>query len=310
MYNISLAMAVLPVVLLGLFIYLKDNNKEPFPLLAKIFLLGVVMAIPVVIAEIIFDVFFNTDDVSSFIIIFIFVFLSVGIIEEGAKFIVTKFIGYDDKEFDEIYDIIVYSAFASLGFACIENILYVFNYGLGVAITRALLSVPGHLCFGVLMGYFLAMAKINSINNNKSLYYRNMILSLLVPTLVHTMYDALIIYAENMESTIAFFLFIIFDINMVIVCFITVNMVSKMQVGIKKNYIPNRVINNKVQVPNAGHAGQQNVQHVQQNSQAVQKNQYIQQNLQPVQQSIIYCPICGKYTGDDIFCGRCGYKLK
>ena len=140
------------------------------------------------------------------------------------------------------------------------------------------------------MGYFLAMAKINSINNNKSLYYRNMILSLLVPTLVHTMYDALIIYAENMESSIVFLLFIIFDINMVIVCFITVNMVSKMQVGIKKNYIPSRVINKNVQVPQNGHT--------------------VQQNAQSVQQTIIYCPICGKYTGDDVYCGRCGYKLK
>ena len=295
MYNISLAMAVLPVVLLGFFIYMKDNNKEPFPLLAKIFLLGVVMAVPVVIIEIILDVFFNTDDISNFIVIFIFVFISIGIIEEGAKFIVTKFIGYDDKEFDEIYDIIVYSAFASLGFACIENILYVFNYGLGVAITRALLSVPGHLCFGVLMGYFLAMAKINSINNNKTLYYRNMILSLLVPTLVHTMYDALIIYAVNLENTIAFFLFIIFDINMVIVCFITVNLVSKMQVGIKRKFISNKAINNNVQVshPKPVH---QNVQYVQQNPQFVQQG--------------IYCPICGKYVGEDIYCGRCGYKIK
>lgn len=286
MYNISLAMAVLPVALLALFIYLKDNNKEPFPLLAKIFLLGIVMAIPVVIVENFLGMFFDTDDISSFILIFIFVFLSVGLIEEGAKFIITKFIGYDDKEFDEIYDIIVYSAFASLGFACIENILYVFNYGLGVAITRALLSVPGHLCFGVLMGYFLAMAKINSINNNKGLYYRNIILSLLVPTLVHTMYDALIIYASNIQSTIAFLLFIIFDVNMVIVCFITVSMVSKMQVGIKRNVIQNNGGNN------------------------VGDNQSNIGNGQLIKQNITYCPICGKYTGEDVFCGRCGYKLK
>ena len=222
------------------------------------------------------------------ILIFIFVFLSVGLIEEGAKFIVTKFIGYDDKEFDEIYDIIVYSAFASLGFACIENILYVFNYGLGVAISRALLSVPGHLCFGVLMGYFLAMAKINSINNNKNLYYRNMILSLLVPTLIHTMYDALIIAASNLESTVLFLLFIIFDVNMVIVCFITVSMVSKMQVAVKKNIIPNMIVNNPVQ-------------HV---------VQTVPQNIQSTQQTMLYCPICGRYTGNDVFCGRCGYKLK
>ena len=294
MYNISLAMAVLPVVLLALFIYMKDTNKESFPLLAKIFLLGVIMAIPVVIAEIIFGIFFDTDGVTNFILIFIYVFLSVALIEEGAKFIVTKFIGYDDKEFDEIYDIIVYSAFASLGFACIENILYVFNYGLGVAVSRALLSVPGHLCFGVLMGYFLAMAKINSINNNNNLYHRNMILSLLVPTLIHTMYDALIIAASNLESTVMFLLFIIFDVNMVIVCFITVSMVSRMQVAIKKSIIPNMRVNNPVQQPTQ--PSLQNIQTV--------------SHIQSTPQNILYCPICGRYTGDDVFCARCGYKLK
>lgn len=294
MYNISLVMAVLPVVLLALFIYMKDTNKESFPLLAKIFLLGVIMAIPVVIAEIIFGIFFDTDGVTNFILIFVYVFLSVALIEEGAKFIVTKFIGYDDKEFDEIYDIIVYSAFASLGFACIENILYVFNYGLGVAVSRALLSVPGHLCFGVLMGYFLAMAKINSINNNNNLYYRNMILSLLVPTLIHTMYDALIIAASNLESTVMFLLFIIFDVNMVIVCFITVSMVSRMQVAIKKSIVPNMRVNNPVQQP---------IQPSLQNIQTVS-------HIQSTPQNILYCPICGRYTGDDVFCARCGYKLK
>ena len=289
MYNILLILAILPVVLLCFFIYIKDTNKEPIGLLMKLFLLGVIMAFPVVIAEMIFDIVFIKDGVTNFILLFISVFMSVALIEEGAKFIIAKFIGYDDKEFDEIYDIIVYSVFASLGFACIENILYVFNYGLSVAIVRALLSVPGHMCFGVLMGYFLAMAKINSINNNKGQYVKNMILALLVPALVHTMYDTLLFYAENVNNSIFFILFFVFDINMVVVCFFTVSMVSRMQVVIKTT--PNIISINKSQMQ-------------------VQKSSVPEVSRSTNVQKIMYCPICGRYAANDIFCGRCGYKLK
>ena len=287
MYNILLILAVLPVVLLCFFIYIKDVNKEPLGLLAKIFFLGFIMAFPVVIAEMIFDFVFIKDGVTNFILLFISVFMSVALIEEGAKFVVSKFIGYDDKEFDEIYDIIVYSVFASLGFACIENILYVFRFGAGVAVSRALLSVPGHMCFGVLMGYFLAMAKINSINNNKGLYVKNMIFALLVPTLVHTMYDTLLFYSENVNNGLYLILFFIFDINMVAVCFFTVSMVSRMQVVIKAK--PNII-------------QMSNISSTTEKESSPNNNQTIQKTM--------YCPICGKYAGDDSYCGRCGYKLK
>ena len=287
MYNILLILAVLPVVLLCFFIYIKDVNKEPLGLLAKIFFLGFIMAFPVVIAEMIFDFVFIKDGVTNFILLFISVFMSVALIEEGAKFVVSKFIGYDDKEFDEIYDIIVYSVFASLGFACIENILYVFRFGAGVAVSRALLSVPGHMCFGVLMGYFLAMAKINSINNNKGLYVKNMIFALLVPTLVHTMYDTLLFYSENVNNGLYLILFFIFDINMVAVCFFTVSMVSRMQVVIKAKP-------NIIQMSNIS---------------STTEKQFSPNSSQTFQKTM-YCPICGRYAGDDSYCGRCGYKLK
>ena len=287
MYNILLILAVLPVVLLCFFIYIKDVNKEPLGLLAKIFFLGIIMAFPVVIAEMIFDFVFVKDGVTNFILLFISVFMSVALIEEGAKFVVSKFIGYDDKEFDEIYDIIVYSVFASLGFACIENILYVFRFGAGVAVSRALLSVPGHMCFGVLMGYFLAMAKINSVNNNKGLYVKNMIFALLVPALVHTMYDTLLFYSENVNNGLYLILFFIFDINMVVVCFFTVSMVSRMQVVIKAK--PNIIQMNNISSTTEKKSSPNNIQTI---------------------QKTMYCPICGKYAGDDSYCGRCGYKLK
>ena len=278
MSDILLFLAVLPVIALCYFIYKKDQNKEPMGLLMKIFWLGFFSAIPVVIVELILGAFFPTDGEFSFIITFFNVFISVALVEEGFKWLVTKFTGFDNKEFDEIYDVIVYSVFASLGFACIENIIYVYSNGVTVAITRALLSIPGHMCFGVIMGYFLSRAKVAKINGNSELCTRNLILSLLCPSLVHAMYDALIFYGSDL-SILSFFLF---DIAMVVVCFITVSKVSKIQRNVTTNINTGVIVNDGFGHIHLGNSGGSNYN---------------------------FCPVCGKASDGSNFCGRCGMRL-
>jgi RsiW-degrading membrane proteinase PrsW (M82 family) len=241
------------------------------------------MAMPVIIMELILGMFFKTEGVDNFLVLFVSVLVSIAFVEEGAKWIIAKFIGYEDNEFDEIYDIIVYSVFSSIGFACIENILYVLQNGIGVAIGRALLSVPGHMCFGVIMGYFLSRAKINQVNGNKTGIICNMTMSIIVPSLVHALYDALIFYASNNHPLI-FYLFIVLDIIMVIICFITVHVVSKIQVNITKNISNGNIVKENNQV----------VFNYQDNGDSNKYN---------------YCPICGKQNMGSNYCGRCGYRL-
>ena len=60
------------------------------------------------------------------LIYFIYVFLFVALIEEGSKFLMTYILGYNNKEFDEVYDMIVDASFVSLGFAFYENLIYIF----------------------------------------------------------------------------------------------------------------------------------------------------------------------------------------
>ena len=278
MSDILLFLAVLPVVALCYFIYKKDQNKEPMGLLMKIFALGFFSAIPVLIVELVLGSFLPTDGEFSFLVLYFNVFVSVALVEEGFKWLVTKLVGYDNKEFDEIYDIVVYSVFASLGFACIENIIYVYSNGVTTAFTRALLSIPGHMCFGVIMGYFLSKAKVAKINGNESLCTRNLVLSLICPSLVHAMYDALIFYGSDL-SVLLFFLF---DIAMVVVCFITVDKISKVQKNVTRN------INTGVFV-NDGSG------HIHLSSGAGEKYSF--------------CPVCGKASDGSNFCGRCGMKL-
>ena len=277
--EILLAAAIIPVVLLCFYIYKKDQHKEPKGLLASLLALGALICIPVVIGEIIVGEIFSIEESESFIEIFINVFFAVAIVEEGFKWIVTYFRGYKNREFDEVYDIIVYSVFASLGFACIENIMYVFSYGLGTAVMRALTSVPGHASFGVLMGYYMSKAKVNEINGQKSLKNKNLLLSLLIPTIFHTLFDAILSW-DNDSFMLIFF---IFDIAMVVYCFLIVKKMSKIQQNLSTNIDKGIITESKEGTINYAPKSEREIK---------------------------FCPICGRSAEGNNFCPQCGFKFK
>ncbi|MBQ9018893.1 MAG: PrsW family intramembrane metalloprotease [Bacilli bacterium] len=281
--SLLIVAAVLPVFVLCFFVYKKDPHHEPGNLLVKIFTLGFFSAIPVFVVEIFLGKVFPTKEVSNFILIFINTFISVALVEEGFKWIVTTFIGYKGKEFDEIYDIIVYATFASLGFACIENILYVISHGFLNALLRALTSIPGHACFGIIMGYFLAQAKIGTINKNVKIFQKNILLSLFIPTIFHTLYDAFLLYTSY--NLLGILLFFVFDIFMVVLCFITINKMSKIQYNLDKNLNTGVISTDKT-------------------------GQLVFSNPISINKEINYCPICGSPVKDYIYCSKCGFKIR
>jgi len=53
----------------------------------------------------------------------------------------------------------VYAVYDSLGFAAAENLLDVYDNGIAVGLLRAVTAVPAHALFGVIMGYYLSLAK-------------------------------------------------------------------------------------------------------------------------------------------------------
>lgn len=275
--------AVLPIYLLCLFVYKKDPHHEPGKLLAKIFIFGFISALPVFFVELLLGKLFPTEGVSSFILIFINVFIAVALVEEGFKWIVTMFFGYKNKEFDEVYDIIVYSVFASLGFACIENILYVFTNGIGNAILRAFFSVPGHMSFGIIMGYFLAQAKVGRINKNEGIFKKNIILSILVPTMAHTLYDALLFYTQyNLLSIVFFFMF---DTAMVVICILTINRMSKIQQNLDNNLNTGVITTSST-------------------------GELLFTPLNSIKEDMHFCPLCGSNVDGCNYCSKCGFKIK
>ena len=97
-------------------------------------------------------------------------YLQVGI-EEFFKWLILLLAIYRHVEFEDAYDGILYGASVSLGFATVENILYLFTYGTDIAFMRALFPVSSHALFGVVMGYYIGRAKFAVEANKRKLLF-------------------------------------------------------------------------------------------------------------------------------------------
>ena len=234
--TILLVVSVLPIFIIGSYIYKKDKEKESKKLLLKLFFGGIFSIIITLlltsVLESIFPFFSIDYENLDLIELFISVFIGVALIEEFSKWIMAYQISYKHEDFDELYDMILYATFVALGFACLENIMYVFQYGMFVAVIRAILAVPGHVCDGVFMGYYLGLSKIGEVNNRKDLKTKNLILSILIPTITHGIYD----YCLFTQNLLFFGLFIVFIIGMYIYVIKKIKKISSLNVKfIKKN---------------------------------------------------------------------------
>lgn len=153
-----LGIALAPGAAIGLFIWLRDKyDREPLKHMFISFMLGVLCAIPAVILSIFLGMFIPVDYQNIFSVA-IYALIVVAFAEEFAKFLILRFYAYRQKEFNEPFDGIVYGAIISLGFAGIENILYVVDGGMQVGIMRMFTAVPAHASFGIIMGYYFGLA--------------------------------------------------------------------------------------------------------------------------------------------------------
>jgi len=156
-----LLLAVAPVLTIILYVYFQDKyDKEPASLLFLNFILGAFISVLIVFILYFFTGYFlPVTDKYSIWQQFIQAFIVVALAEEFSKYIIVKYIAQPRKAFNEPYDGIMYAVMVSMGFACTENIIYVLQGGLEVAILRAFTAVPAHATFGILMGYYMGKAK-------------------------------------------------------------------------------------------------------------------------------------------------------
>lgn len=198
-----LVLALAPVVVVLIYIYVKDKyEKEPLGFLFENFMLGAVVSIIItlVLGYFVSDLFSITNK-ESIVQQFIKAFFIVGFVEEFSKYIIVRYHAQKNVEFNEPFDGIVYALVVSMGFAALENIVYVFQYGYTTGVIRAFTAVPAHATFGILMGYFMGKAKFT---NNRVKYNLQ---GLFIATLFHGVYD--------------FFLFINFIPGIAICAFIS-----------------------------------------------------------------------------------------
>lgn len=211
-YYFLLFLSVFPVFLVGFYIYSKDRNKEPLKIISKLFAGGILSCIlTILISSVLYEAvpFFKLESTELTLVeLFVQVFVGVALIEEFFKWIFLYIFAYNDNEFDELYDMVVYGAFVALGFAAIENVMYVLTGGVEVGFLRAISAVPGHAFYGVFMGYYLGLAKLSIINNREDLRLKNMALSLIVPILLHGIYDYLAL-SGNEVLVIIFLVFVV-----------------------------------------------------------------------------------------------------
>lgn len=101
-------------------------------------------------------------------------FFQVGITEEVSKWLAFIFIcsirnvSDDGVEKDSPMATMIYCAMVSLGFAILENVHYGATYGSGVLFSRLFSAVLLHIEVGLMMGYWIALSRIN-ISYTKSI---------------------------------------------------------------------------------------------------------------------------------------------
>ena len=183
----SFTLAVLPSLFLVRYYYKQDQARpEPKGVIVKLFLLGIIYSLPVYILEWAASTLNVFSRFSSVLHYFFEAFVVAGLCEEYIKQrIVLKHI-YHKKIFDESLDGIVYAVVAGLGFACMENIIYVMNTDWQTAIARGLSAVPMHAMASGVMGYYVGQAKFSSSpQTEKALINRGLWQAILI----HGSYD-------------------------------------------------------------------------------------------------------------------------
>lgn len=176
-----------PIIIILMYVYYRDKyEKEPLALLLKGLLMGGIIVIPILFAERLVSGMGAQWMVKPMNSAFYTAFFVAALCEEAFKFVAVYVLIWRNANFNEKFDGIVYAVFVSLGFAWVENVMYVMNAAdsMHVGFLRAFTAVPAHAMFGILMGYNLGLAKFALEKRRKYLIY-----AFAIPFIFHGAYD-------------------------------------------------------------------------------------------------------------------------
>ncbi len=187
-----LFLSLAPVFIILIYVYFRDKyEKEPLSMLFKALLIGGLVVLPVLPVEAFLSSFIPASGqlykagYEAFVV--------AAFSEELFKFLALYILIWKNPNFNEKFDGIVYAVFVSLGFAGVENVMYVASGGVSVALTRSLTAVPAHALFGITMGYYIGIAHLDPQERNAFLRK-----AFFVPFLLHGIYDFILLSEETL----------------------------------------------------------------------------------------------------------------
>jgi RsiW-degrading membrane proteinase PrsW (M82 family) len=197
---IILSAAIAPGLALLSYFYLRNQmSTEPRRTLVHSFLYGAIITFPILFIQ------FVLQEEGVLTSPFMSTVVFTSIIEEFFKWLIIFIVILRHVEFDDPYDGILYGAAVSLGFATVENVIYLLSFGLETAFMRAILPVSSHALFGVVMGYYYGKGKF-SMNDKQREY---LLLALVAPMILHFMYNSILMLEEYfMYVMLPFMLFL------------------------------------------------------------------------------------------------------
>ncbi len=181
-----------------IYFYRKDwQEPEPKLLVVKAYVLGMLSIIP---AALINTGFFCGPLITPVAV--------APVVEETLKFLVLLIFIYPKDEFDEPMDGILYASAVALGFASVENVIYISNgfesgNGWWIAGLRAVLSVPGHALFTIMSGYALAVHKCSRIKHGKG----SVAGGLFAAMALHSIFNFLAVFSIYLSLGLVVFMF-------------------------------------------------------------------------------------------------------
>ncbi len=215
--KLLLFLALLPALLLMRYIYKKDTvEKEPVGLLLVSAAAGALACIPAAGLESFFIRVLDTFTAPGTLgYAAVEAFLIVAVAEEGCKLIFLKKLTWKSSHFNYRFDGVVFAVFMGLGFAGLENVLYVMNFGPDVLVSRGLLAVPGHMTFAVFMGLHYSEAKLASLWGQPDKAKRSLRKAFLVPVLLHGFYDFCLMSGLGILSLVFIGFVVVLDLSAV-----------------------------------------------------------------------------------------------
>ena len=219
------AVTVLPSILLLRYVRKKDTlEKEPPRLIWSLFGLGALSTAIAFVLELGSLAALNAiAKEGSGLYTFLHWYVAVGLVEELSKYLILYLRTWQSREFNCLFDGLVYAVAISAGFALAENIVYLIKYGASIMLFRAVVSIPAHICFSVFMGSFYGATMKYSFAGDELKAALCHVLSILIPALAHGLFDHLATIVSDAAGMLPF---LGYTAVMFIVCWILIRRLS------------------------------------------------------------------------------------